>query len=114
MLYASSSSRNARNGDYSYTLIDPKENKQRRIILAETAMLTLQKQRTKQQRQRLAAGPLWNNPFDLVFTNEFGRALNHQTVYKHLKASAAFLRYGRLHVPFSAPLIRYDFVRKRR
>lgn len=72
-------------GDYSYTLIDPKENKQRRIILAETAMLTLQKQRTKQQRQRLAAGPLWNNPFDLVFTNEFGRALNHQTVYKHLK-----------------------------
>ena len=49
------------------------------------AMLTLQKQRTKQQRQRLAAGPLWNNPFDLVFTNEFGRALNHQTVYKHLK-----------------------------
>ena len=57
-------------GDYSYTLIDPKENKQRRIILAETAMLTLQKQRTKQQRQRLAAGPLWNNPFDLVFTNE--------------------------------------------
>lgn len=44
-------------GDYSYTLIDPKENKQRRIILAETAMLTLQKQRTKQQRQRLAAGP---------------------------------------------------------
>ena len=23
-------------------------------------------------------------------------------------------RYGRLHVPFSAPLIRYDFVRKRR
>ena len=72
-------------GDYSYTLIDPKENKQRRIILAEAAMLTLQKQRTKQQRQRLAAGPLWNNPFDLVFTNEFGRALNHQTVYKHLK-----------------------------
>ena len=48
-------------------------------------MLTLQKQRTKQQRQRLAAGPLWNNPFDLVFTNEFGRALNHHTVYKHLK-----------------------------
>lgn len=72
-------------GDYSYTLIDPKENKQWRIILAETAMLTLQKQRTKQQRQRLAAGPLWNNSFDLVFTNEFGRALNHQTVYKHLK-----------------------------
>ena len=50
-------------GDYSYT----------------------QKQHTKQQRQRLAAGPLWNNSFDLVFTNEFGRALNHQTVYKHLK-----------------------------
>ena len=37
------------------------------------------------QRSGGAAGPLWNNPFDLVFTNEFGRALNHQTVYKHLK-----------------------------
>ena len=72
-------------------------------------MLTLQKQHTKQQRQRLAAGPLWNNSFDLVFTNEFGRALNHQTVYKHLKR----LRYGGLYVSFSAPLIRYDFVRKR-
>lgn len=72
-------------GDFSYFLAPPKEGKQRKIILAQNAMQVLRHQRAKQLEQRLAAGALWDNSFHLVFTNGFGRPLNHQTVYKHLK-----------------------------
>ena len=70
---------------YDYYLSPPKENKQRCIVLATSVIHILRKQHLKQQEQRLLAGELWDNAFDLVFTNDFGRPLNHQTVYKHLK-----------------------------
>ena len=38
-----------------------------------------------QNTARLAAGPLWNNPNDLVFTNEIGEHLKHDLIYRHLK-----------------------------
>ena len=34
---------------------------------------------------RLAVGEAWNNPDDLVFTNELGEHLKHDLVYRHLK-----------------------------
>ena len=34
---------------------------------------------------RLLAGEAWDNPWDLVFTNEFGKNLSHFTVYIHFK-----------------------------
>ena len=70
---------------FVYYLAPPKENKQRRIILAPSVMRMLRRQRQTQQKQRLLAGSLWNNAFQLIFTNAFGGPLNHQTVYKHLK-----------------------------
>lgn len=33
----------------------------------------------------MAAGPLWENRLDLVFTNKLGGPPNRRTVYKHLK-----------------------------
>ncbi len=72
-------------GAFDYYLTPPKETKQRCIVLAASAIRILRKQYRKQQEQRLLAGELWDNAFDLVFTNGFGRPLNHQTVYKHLK-----------------------------
>ncbi|WOC76573.1 tyrosine-type recombinase/integrase [Intestinibacillus sp. NTUH-41-i26] len=41
----------------------------------------------------MAAGPLWNNSEDLVFTNEFGKHLAHITVYKKFKVLAADLGF---------------------
>ena len=72
-------------GSFDYYLTPPKENKQRCIVLAASAIRILRKQHREQQEQRLLAGELWDTGFDLVFTNGFGRPLNHQTVYKHLK-----------------------------
>ena len=45
------------------------------------------------------AGPAWNNPLDLVFTNAFGRNLCAQTVYLHFKklAAAAGVPAARFH-----------------
>ena len=72
-------------GAFDFYLTPPKETIQRCIVLAASAIRILRKQYRKQQEQRLLAGELWDNAFDLVFTNGFGRPLNHQTVYKHLK-----------------------------
>ena len=64
----------------------PAKRKQTAVhCAAASAIRILRKQHRKQQAQRLLAGELWANAFDLVFTNGFGRPLNHQTVYKHLK-----------------------------
>lgn len=72
-------------GDFSYYLAAPKEGKHRKVILANTVLGAIQKQHVNQLKQRMAAGALWDNDFNLVFTNDFGRPLNRRTVYKHLK-----------------------------
>ena len=76
---------NQERGDFSYFLAAPKEGKQRKVILANAVLGAIQKQHIHQLKQRMAAGELWDNSFDLVFTNDFGRPLNRRTVYKHLK-----------------------------
>lgn len=72
-------------GDFSYYLAPPKEGKERRVILAASAMQVLQEQKLLQDHMRKAAEPVWDNPWNLVFTNDFGKPLNRRTVYKHLK-----------------------------
>lgn len=76
---------NQERGDFSYFLAAPKEGKQRKVILANAVLDAIHKQHIHQLKQRIAAGELWDNNFDLVFTNDFGRPLNRRTVYKHLK-----------------------------
>ena len=38
---------------------------------------------------RLAAGPAWNNPLNLVFTDELGGHLKHRTINNHFKKIVA-------------------------
>ena len=75
-------------GKGTYTLATPKNGKSRRITPAASVMQILKQERTKQAEARLCAGMLWENPLDLVFTNELGRNLSAQTVYLHFKKLA--------------------------
>ncbi|HIV63074.1 MAG TPA: site-specific integrase [Candidatus Butyricicoccus avistercoris] len=72
-------------GDFSYYLAPPKEGKERRVILAESAINALKQQQNLQHRMEQIAEPVWDNEWGLVFTNDFGKPLNRRTIYKHLK-----------------------------
>ena len=50
-----------------------------------SVMVLLRKQKSQQAQMRLLAGEAWNNPWNLVFTNELGGYLSHFTVYIHFK-----------------------------
>ena len=71
------------NGGFQYTT--PKNNKSRTIHLPDRALSALKHQRAMQNQMHLAAGSAWNNPDDLIFTNELGEHLRHETVYRNLK-----------------------------
>jgi len=72
-------------GDFSYYLAPPKEGKERRVILADSTMQVLREQKSLQEHMRKIAEPVWDNPWNLVFTNDFGKPPSRRTVYKHLK-----------------------------
>lgn len=72
-------------GDYSYYLASLKNGKTRTVTVAPSVMQILRQQRRTQLEQRMAAGPAWENQFDLVFTNDFGHPVSRRTVYKHIK-----------------------------
>lgn len=66
-----------------------KSNKPRTIKPPPIAFQYLKAEALKQKKNRLAAGPLWDNPHDLVFTNEFGRHYAIFTFYRNFKRIAA-------------------------
>lgn len=70
-------------GGYQYTT--PKNNKTRLVALPTKAIDALKKQRALQGTMRLAAGALWSNPDNLVFTTELGEHIKHDVVYRNLK-----------------------------
>ena len=72
-----------------YTLASTKNGKARSIMPAKFVMNVLQKQKTRQTEMKLRAGRAWDNPLNLVFTNELGKNLCAQTVYLHFKKLAA-------------------------
>ena len=72
-------------GDRNCYLTSLKNGKTRTVTIAPTVLQILREQRLIQNKQRIAAGPMWENEYNLVFTNEFGKPLNRRTVYKHLK-----------------------------
>jgi len=75
-------------GDY-YFLDETKNGKARVATIAPSIVNVLKKQRLQQMEWRIAAGPLWNNEHNLVFTNEFGDHLKHDTVTDHFKKIVA-------------------------
>ncbi len=79
--------RNKNNGEYYFGPL--KNDKARHITPAPTVMLALREQQRAQSEMKLLAGSFWDNPDDLVFTNEYGHHLVHMNVYKAFKAIAA-------------------------
>lgn len=68
-----------------YSLASCKTDRVRRVKPAIFVMDLLKQRRAKQLEDRLLAGSLWQNDWDLVFTNEIGEHLCATTVYKHFK-----------------------------
>ena len=66
--------------DRQYKFTPPKHNKVRTILIGTTAVGILREVRQQQLENRLRAGTAWNNPDDLVFTNEIGKNFVHSTV----------------------------------
>lgn len=74
--------------DGKYFLCSPKSNKPRRILPAQLVLDALKAEQEKQEHARQQAGEVWNNPFNLVFTDASGKNLVRRTVVKHFKAIA--------------------------
>lgn len=66
-----------------------KSNKPRTIMPPAIAFDYLRSEQRRQAVNRLAVGELWNNPNNLVFTNEGGDHIIVDTFYKHFKRVAA-------------------------
>lgn len=73
-------------GGYAWGL--PKHGKKRTLSPASLVMDHLHTIRTKQLEARLAAGTVWMNDEDFVFTNARGGHFIQETVRKHFKAIA--------------------------
>lgn len=71
-----------------YHLLPPKNSKPRTIAPASFVLEVLQDQREEQEQWRQAAGDLWKNENDFVFTNEIGMHFSQQLLHKHLKNAA--------------------------
>jgi len=74
--------------DGNYFLETPKSGKNRTILPAPIVMDALSKQLERQQKEQELAGDMWDNQFNLVFTDEAGKYLVRRTVVKHFKKIA--------------------------
>ena len=81
-----------------YQLAPTKNGKPRQLIPAPQVMRLLKAQQARQAEMQLAMGVLWDNPHDLVFTNEEGDHLAHVSVSKSFKRVAS--QIGRPDVVF--------------
>ena len=72
-------------GKPTYCLDTTKNGKERYIAVAPTVMEVLRKQKSWQEECIRVAGSAWFNEWNLVYTNEVGRHLCHETVYRNFK-----------------------------
>lgn len=77
-----------------YVLVPTKNSRSRTVTVAPSVMAVLKKQRARQAEMRLLAGPEWDNPWNLVFTNEVGGHLTHRAVYDQFKDVVRSIRMG--------------------
>lgn len=68
----------------TYYFSPPKNNKSRTITPAPYVMKLLQAQKVQQAKQRLMAGPAWEDS-GFVFTNEFGRYVSYRAIFDCFK-----------------------------
>ena len=68
-----------------YALVPTKNSRSRIVTVADSVMTVLQKVQQEQANKKEIADLAWSNPWNLVFTNEFGQHLCHFTVYHRFK-----------------------------
>ena len=71
-------------GEYIH-IDETKNGKQRIAAIAPSVVKVLKEQKRQQMEWRLAAGELWENTENLVFTDELGRHIRHNTMLCHFK-----------------------------
>ena len=71
--------------DGNYFLETPKNGKNRTILPAPIVMDALRNQMERQRKEQEQAGKMWDNQFNLVFTDALGKYLVRRTVVKHFK-----------------------------
>lgn len=69
-----------------YRIVPTKTGRERIVTLAPAVMNHLVAQKKWQDCCKKAAGSVWNNEWNLVFTDETGENLKHRTVLKNYKA----------------------------
>ncbi len=75
-----------KNREAGYSFIDTTKNGKARVIpIAPAVVKVLREQRRQQAEWQLAAGEVWSNDHNLVFTDEIGGHVKHKTVYLHFK-----------------------------
>lgn len=70
-------------GEYSFHSL--KNDRPRTLYPTKFVMNALREQKRAQAELRLKAGAVWSNPDNFVFTDETGKHLLHQTLYKQFK-----------------------------
>lgn len=77
----------------------PKNHKTRTVAAAPSVLAALKSQRRKQIESQLLAGPLWNNAYNLVFTNKIGGVIPQRNIERRFRtiADAAGLEKMRFH-----------------
>lgn len=78
-----------RDGSGEYRLVSTKNGKGRSITPAPFVISILKRVQTQQFKWKLQSLGCWDNPLNLVFTDELGGHLSAQTVYLHFKKIAA-------------------------
>ena len=66
-------------------LVPTKTGRGRIVTVADAVMDMLREEKAWQEHNRELAGSVWQNDWNLVFTNEIGGHLCHFTVYKRFK-----------------------------
>ncbi len=75
-----------RNGGGGYRIVDSAKNGKSRDVSAPSSILSALHDQNRQQAEwQLAAGEFWEKHDGFIFTDQIGRPLKHETVYKHFK-----------------------------
>ncbi len=108
----------ATGGGSVYNLVPTKSDRGRTITPAAFVMDKLRLQQKQQAKWEKDAGGLWNNEYNLVFTDALGGHLVHRTVFRHFKKIAISLnlpdmRFHDLRHPYVKPTTKNNFCKSR-
>ena len=84
-LYVNKQLQKTRKVGGTYALVPTKNSRGRVVTVAKAVMDMLREEKEWQEHNQEIAGSVWQNEWNLVFTNEIGGHLCHFTVYRRFK-----------------------------